>query len=93
MRHIKSVDVMIYDFADLSRTAKRRALDNHRFINVDKTNWIEVTLQNYRDMYSGDDNVNHFTEFIKNEFEYYTSDDAVALAIKDMEFYVDGSDF
>lgn len=93
MKHIEQIDVMVYDFYSLSRTAKRRALNNHRFINVDNTNWIDVTLENYRAMWGGDDNVNHFVDYLKNEYAYYISDDAVTLAIKDFWFNVDGSDF
>ena len=107
MRHIKSVDVYVCDFNDLTPRAKRRALDNHRLINVSNTNWMKVTLQNYLDMFpptfklSQDDTLRkavdveleNYTAYLENEFQYYISDDAVALALKDMAFYSDGSDF
>lgn len=107
MRHIKSIDVTVYKFSDLSEKAKRRAINNHRMINVIGTDWLEVTLKNYLTMFpptfklsesdtlrkAVDTELENYTAYLDNEFQYYISDDAVALALKDMDFYKDGSDF
>lgn len=107
MRHIKSIDVTVYKFSDLSKKAKCRAINNHRMINVIGTNWLEVTLKNYLVMFpptfklsesdtlrkAVDTELENYTAYLDNEFQYYISDDAVALALKDMDFYKDGSDF
>ena len=103
----ETIPVRVYDFDELSTKAKKRAINNHRMINVDKTNWLEVTQQNYMALFppefklsetdtlrtAVEQEIENYTQYVKNEFEYYTSDDAVALAIKDMAFYKDGSDF
>lgn len=107
MKQLKSIDFYVYKFEDLSPKAKKRAIRNHRMINVDKTNWLDVTRNNYMALFppefklsetdtlrtAVEQEIENYTEYVKNEFEYYISDDAVALAIKDMEFYKDGSDF
>lgn len=107
MKQLKSIDVYVYGFEDLSPKAKKRAIENHRMINVDKTNWLEVTRNNYLALFppefklseydtlrtAVEQEIENYTAYVNNEFEYYISDDAVALAIKDMEFYKDGSDF
>ena len=107
MKHTKSINVQVYDFEDLSPKAKKKAINNHRMINVDKTNWLDVTRNNYMALFppefklseldtlrtAVEQEIENYTAYVKNEFEYYISDDAVALAIKGMEFYKDGSDF
>lgn len=107
MKHTKSINVQVYDFEDLSPKAKKRAIENHRMINVYKTNWLDVTRNNYMALFppefklsecdtlrtAVEQEIENYTEYVNNEFEYYISDDAVALALKDMEFYKDGSDF
>lgn len=105
--YTENIQVNIYDFDELGAKAKKRAINNHRMINVDKTNWLEVTQQNYMELFppefklaetdtlrtAVEQEIAKYTEYVKNEFEYYTSDDAVALAIKDMAFYKDGREF
>lgn len=107
MKQLKSIDVYVYKFEDLSPKAKKKAINNHRMINVDKTNWLDVTRNNYMALFppefklsetdtlrtAVEQEIENYTAYVKNEFEYYVSDDAVALALKDMEFYKDGSDF
>lgn len=107
MRHIKSIDVTVYKFNDLSEKAKRCAINSHRMVNVIGTNWLEVTLKNYLAMFpptfklsesdtlrkAVDTELENYTAYLDNEFQYYISDDAVALALKDMDFYKNGEDF
>ena len=99
-------ETQVYNFEDLSPKAKKKAINNHRLINVDKTNWLDVTRSNYMALFppefklsetdtlrtAVEEEIKEYTEYVNNEFEYYISDDAVALVIKDMEFYKDGSD-
>lgn len=105
--YTETIPVKVYDFDELSAKAKKKAINNHRLINVDKTNWLEVTQQNYMNLFppefklsetdtlrtAVEQEIANYTEYVKNEFEYYISDGAVALALKSRVFYKDGSDF
>ena len=107
MKHTKSVEIDADLLAVGIAKAKKKAINNHRMINVVNTDWLDVTRNNYMALFppefklsetdtlrtAVEQEIENYTEYVKNEFEYYISDDAVALALKDMEFYKDGSDF